>query len=90
MKQQLVNLKDCGFLASLGSIVIVALTDVFLPSVEICVYGAAILYSVYYVQSARAKVMAENPMFAVAVRDDLEAAAAKLKKGKGEKNEFNE
>ena len=90
MKQQLANLKDCGFLASLGSIAIVALTDVFLPSVEICVYGAAIIYSVYYVQSARAKVMAENPMFSVTVQEDLKGAVAKLKKGKGEKNEFNE
>ena len=90
MKQQLVNPGDVGFLISLGSIATVALTDILAPTVEIFVYGAAVIYSVYYVQHARNKVIAENPAFALTVQEDLKATVAKLKKGKGEKNEFNE
>ena len=90
MKQQFANPLDWGFLISLGSIVTVAVTDVLSPGVEILTYLAAVIYSICYCKHTYIKVITENPVFLLDVERDLKEAAAKLKKGKGEKNELNE
>jgi len=90
MKQKFATPLDWGFLISLGSIITVALTDVLSPGVEILTYLAAVIYCICYCKHTYIKVITENPVFLLDVERDLKEAAAKLKKGKGEKNELNE
>ena len=90
MKQKFATPLDWGFLTALGAIATIALTDTLSPGVEILAYITAIVYCICYCKYAYIKVITENPVFLLDVERDLKEAAVKIKKGKGEKNEFNE